>query len=274
MKQSADYYRQFKKIIIVGGSSGIGLCLAKELLCETNTISLISRDKEKLNFAKNKLIETNKSGSVFCFPADVANQTEIETALKQAIDIMNGIDLLIVTAGMVRPGLSLHHDIQHYQSIIAVNYLGSVYCVQYCLPFLKQNQCAKILLTSSVAGLIPIFGYSAYAPTKSAVRIYGQILQQELDGTTVSLSILYPPDTDTSQLHYEEKLKPRITKLITEKGGLWQPEEVAIYTLRRLKKDTIIPGFVSKLMLYFSGILGPIIKVYSRILHRKIENQK
>ncbi|MDI9819341.1 MULTISPECIES: SDR family NAD(P)-dependent oxidoreductase [unclassified Legionella] len=266
MKRNTDYYKQFKKIVIVGGSSGIGFCLAKELLDESNEISLISRSQEKLELARNSLIREKKGTKVHCFPANVANQTDIETALKKAIETMAGIDLLIITAGIAHPGMAAQLEVPLYQSAITVNYLGSVYCVQYCLPFLRQNQCAKILLTSSVAGLIAIYGYSTYSPTKSAISMYGQILQQELAGTTVSLSILYPPDTNTEQLHYEERLKPEVTRIITKNGGFWQPEQVAIYTLKKLKKNNINPGFASKMIRLFSSLIAPMFKKYTRIL--------
>ncbi|MCW8399466.1 SDR family NAD(P)-dependent oxidoreductase [Legionella sp. PATHC038] len=268
------YYQQFKKVIIVGGSSGIGLCLAQELITGVDALCLIARNNEKLVQAKEFLQKKQKNAAIYCFSADIANQQEIENALSEAITVMQGVDMLMVTAGIARPGLAVELDVAHYQTAINTNYLGSIYCVHYCLPFLQKNSCAKILLTSSVAGLLAIYGYSPYGPSKSALSMYGQILQQELTRSSVSLSLLYPPDTDTEQLHYEMQFKPEVTKIITGTAGLWKPEHVAQYTLKKLKHDAIAPGLIAKMILVFSSLLFPLFKKYARILHRNISKNR
>lgn len=266
MKSHRDYYKQFRKIIIVGGSSGIGFCLAKELAHTAQSISLIARNSEKLGEACEVLASANPGTQIFSFAADVGNRANIESALHDAIASMQGVDFLIVTAGIAHPGRASELDQAIFHDTIAINYLGGVYCVQYCLSALQNNAHAKILLTSSVAGLIAIYGYSPYAPSKAAISMYGQILQQELGRSPVSVSILYPPDTNTEQLHYEERFKPDITKTITRGGGLWEPNDVARHTLKNLKKTHITPGITASLIFMFSSLVNPALRLYTRFL--------
>lgn len=269
MKDRMDYYTQFRKVIIVGGSSGIGFCLAKQLASSAQSVSLIARNQQKLTEAQRLITTQNPKAKIFCFAADVANRTEIESGLHAAIDSMQGVDLLVITAGIAHPGMAFELDHRIFHDTIAINYLGGIYCVQYCLPELQKNTHAKILLTSSVAGLIAIYGYSPYAPSKAAISMYGQILQQELYGSSVSVSILYPPDTNTAQLQYEEQFKPKITKILTGGGGLWEPEDIAKYTLKKLKKAHITPGISASLIFVFSSFINPAVRLYTRLLCRK-----
>lgn len=266
MKNQRDYYKQFRKVIIVGGSSGIGFCLAKGLANTAQSISLIARNPKKLTEAHEALASANHSAQIFSFVADVGNRANIESALQDAIARMQGVDFLIVTAGIAHPGMASELDQMIFHDTIMINYLGGVYCVQYCLPALRNNIHAKILLTASVAGLIAIYGYSPYAPAKAAISMYGQILQQELDGSPVSVSILYPPDTNTEQLQYEERFKPNITKTITQGGGLWEPDDVASHTLKKLKKTHITPGMTASLIFIFASLVNPALRLYTRFL--------
>lgn len=75
--------------------------------------------------------------------------------------------------------------------------------------------------------MLGIFGYSAYGATKFAIRGLAEALAMELTPHNVCVTLALPPDTDTPGFKEEEKTKPLETKLISDAGGLVQPEDVA-----------------------------------------------
>lgn len=118
---------------------------------------------------------------------------------------------------------------------MATNYFGSLYCIKAALPAMQAN--SHIVLVSSGAGLIGIYGYSAYSPSKFAVRGLAESLRGELK-VGVGISIIYPPDTDTPQLAEENKTKPPATKLITATAKVWSAEAVAKEIVKGIEKKT------------------------------------
>ena len=88
-----------------------------------------------------------------------------------------------------------------------------------------------VVFVSSQAGLIGVYGYTAYAASKFAVRGFAETLDMEVKNYDVSVTVSFPPDTDTPGYHEEAKGKPEETKLISAAAGLFQPEEVARYDI-------------------------------------------
>ena len=82
-----------------------------------------------------------------------------------------------------------------------------------------------IVFTSSAAGQVGVYGFTAYSPTKFALRGFAEALQMELSNDNISVQVVYPPDTDTPGYKLEQIGKPKETHLISESAGLFRPEE-------------------------------------------------
>lgn len=81
-----------------------------------------------------------------------------------------------------------------------------------------------------------VFGYSAYAGSKFALRGLAEVLHMELFPYNISVTLSHPPDTDTPGFAVEELTKPKETKLISEASGLLSPDEVAV----KLFQDSLV----------------------------------
>lgn len=92
---------------------------------------------------------------------------------------------------------------------------------------MKSSDSGIIVFVSSQAGLIGLYGYTAYTASKYAVRGFAEALQMEVKPFGISVTVNYPPDTDTPGFAEEEKGKPEETSLISETAGLFKPEKVA-----------------------------------------------
>ncbi len=252
--------------IITGGSSGIGKEIAKLLAAEESNISIIARNPTKLEAAKLEITAflANSKQKIITIPTDVANRVDIKNAIKEAVN-QNGLpDLLITAAGISHPGYFRELPIEIFEQTMAINYFGSLYCVREVLPMMEEQKKGQIVMISSGAGLIGIYGYTPYCPSKFALRGLAESLRGELKLSGISVSIVYPPDTDTPQLEEENKTKPLETKRITATSGLWSAENMAAAILKGVKKKsfTIAPGLEMTLLDKLHSLFSPIIRWY------------
>lgn len=246
--------------IITGGSSGIGKAIAQLLASEGNHISIIARDRTKLALAKVE-IEAKRlhpTQQVLTFSADVADQFQVEQAIKAAIEQIGFLDLLITCAGIAHPGYFQELPIEVFERTMAINYFGSLFCIKAVLPAMEQQRRGHIVLISSGAGLIGIYGYSSYSPSKFAIRGLAETLRGELKLFGINISIVYPPDTDTPQLEQENKTKPPETKAIAATAKTWSAEAVAQEIIKGIKKKSfaITPGLEMTLLAKLHSLLA------------------
>lgn len=92
---------------------------------------------------------------------------------------------------------------------------------------MRQLGLGRIVLVSSQAGQVGVFGYTSYCSTKFALKGLAESLQMELARDNIYVTVAYPPDTDTPGFAEENKTKPLETQLINETSGVLSAEEVA-----------------------------------------------
>ncbi len=194
-----------KIVVITGGSSGIGLAIAKEFALRKAKVVLISRNEEKGIQAK---IELEKIGGIpsciFYYPTDVSNREQVNTVILKIAERFKGIDVLINSAGIMTCGRFADQPIQDLESCLFTNYLGGLYATKAAWPWLKKNK-GLLSFVSSVAGYTGVIGYSGYAPPKFAMTGLAECLRLEAKDDGIRISIIYPPDTETPLLEYERK---------------------------------------------------------------------
>ena len=252
--------------IITGGSSGIGKATAKLLAEGGANVSIIARDRAKLDLAKQE-IETARATpnqKVLALAADVANQSENTKAMQTAIEQLGNPDILITSAGMAFPGYFAEIPLEIFEQTMAINYFGSLYSIRAVLPAMEQQKQGHIVLIASGAGLIGLYGYTAYSPSKFALRGLAESLRGELKPKGINLSIVYPPDTDTPQLKEENKTKPLETKKITATAQTWTAENMAKAIVRGIKHKTyaIAPGLEMSILNRWHSLLIPLLNWY------------
>jgi 3-dehydrosphinganine reductase len=253
-------------VIITGGSSGIGKATAKLLAQQGANISIIARDRTKLKEAQQEIaaVKINNQQQICTFTADVSEFKEIETAINNAIAQLGNPDILITSAGIARPGYFAEIPLEVFERTMAVNYFGSLYAIRAALLAMERQKRSQIVLISSGAGLIGIFGYSAYAPSKFALRGLAESLRGELKPKGIRVSIVYPPDTDTPQLIAENKTKPPETKKITGTAQTWTAEAVGRAIIKGIEKKqtAIAPGLEMTVVNKFHSAILPILNWY------------
>ncbi|GAB4131483.1 MAG: SDR family oxidoreductase [Cyanobacteria bacterium J069] len=264
--------------MITGGSSGIGLAIARRLAAQGTSLSLIARTPEKLAAAQLQIESKRQSPSqqVLTFAADVADREQAEPAVQEAIAQLGPPDLLVTCAGIARPGEFLEIPTEVFERTMAVNYFGTLYCIRAALPAMEQRRRGQIVCVSSGAGLVGLYGYTAYSPSKFALRGLAEALRGELKPKGIGVSIVYPPDTDTPQLVEENKTKPLVTQKITATAKTWSADGVAEVILAGVQRHAfaITPGFEMGALNRLHSVLLPLLSQYFDQITTKVINPR
>jgi 3-dehydrosphinganine reductase len=129
----------------------------------------------------------------------------------------------VTSAGIAVPHYFEDTPLAVHERSMAVNYFGTLHVVRAALPVMRQRRRGRILMVSSSAGLMGLFGYCSYNPSKFALRGLAEALRAELRADGVGVSVAYPPDTETPMLEEENKTKPEETKLMPRWSGPGPP---------------------------------------------------
>jgi 3-dehydrosphinganine reductase len=124
---------------------------------------------------------------------------------------------------------------------------GTVDVTRAFLPTMIAGGGGQIAIVSSLAGMLGIYGYSAYAASKFALRGFAECLRQELLAHAITVTLVFPPDTDTPMLQQENQFKPAETAALAGTVKPLAAEFVAAATLAgiRRRRFHVIPGFSS-----------------------------
>ncbi|KAM6918598.1 3-dehydrosphinganine reductase [Xenentodon cancila] len=231
-------------VVVTGGSSGIGKSIAVECYRQGAFITLVARDEDKLLRAKKEVekFAINDKQVVLCVSVDVSSDyTQVENVIKQAQEKLGPVDMLVNCAGTAISGKFEEMEVERFKEMMELNYLGSVYPTRAVITTMKERRMGRIMFVSSQAGQIGLFGYTAYSPSKFALRGLAESLQMEIKPYNIYVTMAFPPDTDTPLLAEENKSKPLETKLISETSGVWQPDQVS----KILVKDAVQGNFNS-----------------------------
>jgi 3-dehydrosphinganine reductase len=259
--------------IITGGSSGIGRAIALQLARQGYCISIVARCQKRLNSTRSAIenARARTGRQVLALSADVSEREQVELAMQEAISRLGPPQLLVTCAGIAHPGYFQEIPIEIFEQTMAINYFGTLYCIRAVLPAMKQQHRGKIGMISSGAGLIGVYGYSAYSPSKFALRGLAEALRAELKSVGIGVSIAYPPDTDTPQLAAENKIKPPATRQITATASPWQADRVARIIIKGLNRGQFeIPiGIEMGILKKLNGLISlPLNKYFDRIVAR------
>jgi len=244
-----DWFRN-KKVIITGGSSGIGKAAAEWLAGWGADICIVARNSQRLKQACDDihLKARDKKQKIIYHVLDVCDRRKVFRCSGDIIDSLGGLDILINNAGKAWPGYIQHKPDSVWDDTLDINFNGTVHCTRAFLPHFIHQKSGNIANVTSLLGFMGLFGYSAYAASKFAVVGFSESLRQDLLPYNIKISVFYPPDTDTPLWHAENKIKPSETRALAGNIKVMPPDRVAYSLLRGIArgKFTIIPGTLSK----------------------------
>jgi 3-dehydrosphinganine reductase len=249
-------------VLVTGGSSGIGLETARRALARGARVSVIARNADRLTRAVDELERGSARTRVAGEPADVTDPKRLDAAIALLVAQFGPVDVLVTCAGEARPGHFEQLPLQVFEDQMALNYFGTLHAVRAVVPTMLERRAGHLLLVSSTAGLVGVYGYSAYAPAKFALRGLAETLRAELKPYGIVVSCAYPPDTDTPGLTRESLEKPEATARISAAVKVRSPAVVAAAMVRGVERERLVitadPS--TALLARAGGLLGPYLR--------------
>jgi NAD(P)-dependent dehydrogenase (short-subunit alcohol dehydrogenase family) len=175
-----------KSVVIVGGSRGFGLVIARQLADEGARLALVARDADELGRARRDIDDRGHSAlAVVC---DVREQLQVEEAVARIAAERGGIDILINDAGIIQVGPLEHMAVSDFEDAMATHFWGPLYTILAALPHLRRSTAARIVNISSIGGKIAVPHLVPYSASKFALTGLSEGLRAELarDGIRVT----------------------------------------------------------------------------------------
>jgi len=201
-----------KKVLISGGNSGLGLEVTKLLLSKGYFVTILGKDKKKLEAIRQDL----KSANLSYIQADLRNYEEIEKSVSQ----IEELDILINCAGIIAYEKLDQHNPKNIKDIVDTNLLGSIYLTKELLRVFKKQNSGIIMNISSTSGLMT-GGHPeecAYVASKYGVTGFTETLRKEMieEGNKIRVLGFYPGGMNT-QLFSKAGLQKDTSKFMDPK---------------------------------------------------------
>lgn len=249
-----------KLALVTGGSRGIGLAVSQELAARGASVWIAARESGPLAAAREQ-IEAARRGDqqgVGTLTLDVADAAQVGSVLGAFSAEIGVPDLLVNCAGAAHPGRFEELELEIFRWMMEVNYFGTVHVTKAIVPGMIARGSGHIVNISSIAGFLGVYGYSAYGASKFAVSGLSDVLRAEMKPLGIGVSLVFPPDTDTEQLTYENEVKPAVTKTLSGSTKPFSPERVARSIVAGVvrRRYIITPGLEGSLYFRAQNLLG------------------
>ncbi len=238
-----------KNVVITGGSSGLGLAMARQLAAKGATVILIARGKEKLETVKAEI--TKRGGKTHVFSCDVSNMAAITETFRKINTEIGPPDILINSAGILREGYFDQLSVETFRDVIETNYFGVLHAVKAALPYIIKQK-GRIINISSVAGLLGVFGYTPYCSSKFALVGLSEALRYEMKPLGVGVHLVCPSEfVSPMTLDLNDTRTPE-NKAHTLTIPEYDLNTIVRETIRGIEKGKflIIPGLLCRLTVF------------------------
>lgn len=263
-----------KVILITGGSTGIGLALAHQLSELDYRIYAASRS------GKFPLEKVSHPERIIPIKMDVNNDESVKNVIQQICEENITFDAVVCNAGNGMAGSIEDMTLDEVRYQMETNFFGAVRTIQACLPVFRSQNYGRIMVTTSVAGVVPIPYQTTYSASKAAMNTFVEGLSLEVKPYNIQCCCVLPGDTLTDftsarkfSVNAEKETSPyrkRFTKSIgkmakDEQTGM-SPYVVSKSMVKQLTKKRmklrVIPGLSYRLICWAFGWLPMRFKIW------------
>ena len=228
--------------------------LAQYYATRGDDVVLLARDPVKLDAAIEscRVQATGIDQAITSESVDITAYETLASVMDQVMQRHGKPDLLILCAGVAGNKTFLDTTAEEFDRIVDINLAGSREVARAVLPTMLQGGSGQVAFVSSMAGLIGLYGYTAYSASKFAVTGLVQALRQELAGSGVSVHLICPPEVNTPMIAAEAESAIPQTRFLKGMVGTMEPEVAAQKIAHGLskRKSVVIPGVRTKIMVW------------------------
>jgi NAD(P)-dependent dehydrogenase (short-subunit alcohol dehydrogenase family)/uncharacterized protein YndB with AHSA1/START domain len=257
-----------QRVLITGGSSGIGLAVAEALVQEGAEVALLARNELGLAAAKRRLSELG--ADAVTVTADVSDREALSAAVEKAVAELGGLDVLVTSAAGIAFGRFTETDAEDFEATVDTVLLGAVGTIREALPHLERSRGA-VVAVGSIAARMPLPGMSAYTASKHGLVGFLDTVRIELEesGSSVTLSLVNPGAVDTPLWNHLESS----TGLLPPEPphpAVYSAESVAeaVLSVIRHPRDELTAGAFARSQVLFYTYFGAVAKRAMRALAR------
>jgi uncharacterized protein len=222
--------------LVTGASSGIGRELAVELAARDYDLVLAAEDGDLSTVGEG----AQRSGaSVVTVTADLATDAGVEKLVGEVEGLGRPVDVLCLNAGVGNAGPFIETPLEDDLRLIALNIDHVVHTAKRLLPGMVQRGEGRVLITSSIAALMPGPWYATYAASKAFLQSFAEAIRYELKDTGVTVTALLPGPTDTDFFD-----RANLDGTVADEGPKDDPADVARDGIEAMLagKDHVVAG--------------------------------
>ncbi len=248
----ADFFSN-KAALISGASSGIGKALALQLARRGCKVALVARTQSLLEEVAAHIKEMG--GETLVLPTDLTDSKALHSAVQTTLAKWERIDLVISNAGQYHRAPIVQMDVQQLRTSMEINFYSHVELVLAVLPSLLEQKSGHIVLISTMDAKKGIPPDTPYVAAKCALSGFGDVLRQELYGSGVRVTTVFPGRVDTPMIENLEV--PWISAKISAESCA----KAILKGVQKNKAEIILPP--QTLLLYYLQVFSPSLADYA-----------
>ena len=183
-----------RRALVTGGSKGIGLAVAAELLAEGASLAICSRNADELSAAAESL-----GGGVFRQVADVTDAASVQSFVDAAANALGGVDILVNNAGRAHPGNFETLSDEDWRADLDVKLFSQIRCFRAALPHLRASDSPRVINVNAVYARQPDPAFFATTVVRAACLNLNKALAQEFGADGILVNSVNIGFVDTPQ---------------------------------------------------------------------------
>ncbi|AKG42189.1 3-oxoacyl-[acyl-carrier-protein] reductase [Streptomyces sp. JH002] len=208
-----------RSVLVTGGNRGIGLAIARSLVDAGDKVAITFRSGEP----PQELVERG----VLPVRCDITEPEQVEQAYKEIEEKHGKVEVLVANAGITRDQLLLRMSEEDFASVVETNLTGTFRMVKRASKGMLRARTGRIVLISSVVGLMGSAGQANYAASKAGLVGFARSLARELGSRNITCNVVAPGfvDTDMTRVLSDEQRAGIVEQVPL--GRYAQPDEIA-----------------------------------------------
>src|ERR1051325_8039045 len=182
--------------LVTGASQGIGRGVALALAKAGAKVALAASNEEKLKSVVDEI--TAAGGEAAAFKIDVANEDEIKSGVKAAIERFGKVDILVNNAGVTRDTLVMRMKRADWDAVLNTNLTGAHLCSQAVIGSMLKQRWGRIINISSVFGQTGQAGQANYSASKAGLIGLTMAVAREVASRGITANAIAPGFIETA----------------------------------------------------------------------------
>ncbi|MFI9503699.1 SDR family NAD(P)-dependent oxidoreductase [Nocardia sp. NPDC052566] len=194
-----DLGLEHKVALVAGGSSGIGLAIARELAAEGAHVALGARDAGRLAAAERAVKEVARA-RVHTTSVDITDSAATHRWIDTVAAVFGGLHIVVISGGSPPGGTAASFGTADYRAAVDDILIPAVDVALTALPHLRRAQWGRVLFVASETASVPLSGLALSGVTRTAITRFAQSLAAEVGRDGVTVNVLAPSATHTPLL--------------------------------------------------------------------------